>query len=75
MDVAVPTPFATELPPIKTGQHLEAEQAVQIMSRHTESVRKSDEPPAATRTLNTQPEQIHNLTATFTCLLIPAKHF
>lgn len=28
LEVAVPTPFVTELPPTKTGQHLDAEQAV-----------------------------------------------
>lgn len=26
LDVAVPTPFVTELPPTKTGQHLDMEQ-------------------------------------------------
>lgn len=41
LDAAVPTPFATELPPIKTGQHLDAEHTVQIVSRQTERARKS----------------------------------
>lgn len=34
LDVAVPTPFVTELPPTKTGQHLDAEQTEQIVSKH-----------------------------------------
>lgn len=35
LDVAVPTPFATELPPRNTGQHLDTEQTVQDTSKHT----------------------------------------
>lgn len=33
LDVAVPTPFVIELPPMKTGQHLDVEQTVQMVSQ------------------------------------------
>lgn len=34
--MAVPTPFVTELPPTKTGQHLDAEQTEQNISKCTQ---------------------------------------
>lgn len=39
LDVAVPTPFVTELPPTKTGQHLDVERTVQIVSKHKKKMR------------------------------------